>query len=119
LNVLPFLPIIALLPFIAVLVRAFMLFDELIRAEYEHHRSAWEADRRPSGFFWRAPQRVFLVSQLARQRLAYSLLFRTPPWIAGSPALVALLRRFRIAVLVWNIAALILLVIFLWVLPNG
>ena len=30
----------------------FFLFDLIVRAEYSDHRSAWEADGQPHGFFW-------------------------------------------------------------------
>jgi len=112
----PYLIAIPLVPLIAVLLYAFALFDRLVRAEYEQHRPAWETDGRPAGFFWRAQECDFLFSKLAKMRLTLVWLFRTPAWITGSPALAAMLRRHRFAVLVWNIGVLIWFGIFLSVL---
>jgi len=109
----PYLIAIPLVPLIAVLFYAFVLFDRLLRAEYEQHRPAWETDGRPAGFFWRAQECGFITSHLARARLSFAWLFRTPAWIAGSPVLAAMLRRHRFAVLVWNIGLLIWFGIFL------
>jgi len=49
--------LIPLLPLVLVLLYGFVLFDRLLRPEYETHRQSWEADGRPSGFFWR-PERA-------------------------------------------------------------
>ncbi len=109
----PYLLVIFLFPLIAVLFYAFVLFDRLLRAEYKQHRSAWVTDGRPSGFFWRAQECDFLLSKLARLRLTFVWLFRTPPWVASSPSLAAMLWRLRFAVLVWNIGILVLFVVLL------
>jgi len=109
----PFLIAILLVPLIGVLLYAFVLFDRLLRAEYEQHRPAWEIDGRPAGFFWRAQECDFLFSKLAKMRLTLVWLFRTPAWVASSPDLVAMLRRHRIAVLIWNVGVLIWFVLFL------
>src|SRR5438270_7914412 len=109
----PYLIAILFVPLTAVLFYAFVLFDRLVRAEYEHHRPAWESDGRPAGFFWRAQECDFFTSKLMRIRLTLGWLFRTPAWIASSPALVTILRRHRVAVLIWNIGVLVLFVLFL------
>jgi hypothetical protein len=90
-----------------------VLFDRLLRAEYEQHRPAWETDGRPAGFFWRAQECDFLFSKLAKMRLTLVWLFRTPAWVEMSPVLVTVLRRHRIAVLIWNIGVLIWFFFFL------
>ena len=113
----PYLLAIAFVPLIAVLLYAFVLFDRLLRAEYEQYRQAWETDGRPAGFFWRAEECDFLLSKFARLRLTFAWLFRTPSWIASSPSLIATLRRHRLAVLVWNLGVLVLFILFLRVLP--
>ena len=103
-------PVLLLAP---LLFYAFFLFDRLVQAEYQEHREAWEADGRPAGFFWRPPGSGFLAGGPARTRLALALLFRTPGWIAESPALTAQLRRHRGLVLVWNVSILIAFAFFL------
>ena len=104
---------ISLAVLVIVLLYAFVLFDRLIRAEYEQHRQFWEADGRPAGFFWRAAECSFMTSQFAKTRLTLVWLFRTPAWIAGSPVLRTRLRQHRWAVLVWNVGILIWFVFFL------
>jgi hypothetical protein len=107
--------LIPLVPLVAVLLYAFVLFDRLLRAEYELHRAVWEADGKPAGFFWRPAECGWfnLLSHLARLRLTMSWLFRTPLWVAESPALKACLIRHRLAVLIWNVGVLIWFVVLL------
>jgi hypothetical protein len=99
--------------FIGVLFYAFVLFDRLLRAEYEQHRPAWETDGRPAGFFWRAKECRFITSHLARARLSFAWLFSTPAWVAGTSDLTSMLRHIRYAVFVWNVGILILFGMFL------
>jgi len=108
----PYLVVITLVPLIGVLLYAFVLFDRLLRVQYEEHRSAWEADGRPAGFFWRAQECDFLKRYLSRARLAFAWLFRTPTWIERSSASAAMLSRHRFIVLIWNIGILIWFVSF-------
>jgi hypothetical protein len=107
-----FLP---LFPLVMVLLYGFVLFDRLLRAEYEGHRQIWEADGRPRGFFWRpAESSSFdILSQVARLRLNFAWLFRTPSWIAESPLYKVSLRKHRLAVLIWNVGVLVWFVFFL------
>jgi hypothetical protein len=102
-----------MLPFCAVLVYGFISFDRLLRIEHEQNRPAWEVDGRPAGFFWRARECSWMRSDLARGRLAFVWLFRTPSWVSDSAASTVALRRFRLAVLMWNIGVLLWLVILL------
>src|SRR5215472_5510231 len=90
-----FIPFIALM---SVLLYAFVLFDRLLRAEHDSHRLAWEADGRPTGFFWRPPECSGFSpsSWMARMRLTLVWLFRAPSWVIESPALAALLRKHRL-----------------------
>jgi hypothetical protein len=90
-----------------ILICALALFDRLIRAEYEQHRPTWETDGRPAGIFWRARECRFITSDLARTRLSFVWLFRTPTWVAGSPDLAAVMRRHRGVVVIWHIAIVI------------
>ena len=108
----PLVIILPLLPLIAVLLYAFILFDRLLRSEYQHHRNLWEADGRPAGFFWHAPECEFITSHLVRSRLVFSWLFRTPSWIMGSPEFTKQLRNHRWAVLLWNVGVLVWAVFF-------
>ena len=101
-----------LLPLIAALMYAFVLFDRLVRAHYENHRDDWEKTGRPAGFFWRAVECHSYRSHLARARLSLVWLLRTPAWIAHSPALAVTLRRLRLAVVTWNVGILTWLAAF-------
>jgi hypothetical protein len=105
--------IIFLALLLIVLFYAFLLFDRLIRAEYEQHRQIWEADGRPAGYFWRPAECTLIASRFAKSRLSLVWLFQTPAWIANSPVLRALLRQHRLAVLIWNVGILVWAVFFL------
>jgi len=108
----PLAVIISAIPFVCVLYYAFALFDRLLRAEYQEHRQIWEADGRPSGFFWRAQECDFLRSQLSRMRLSALWLCRTPEWIAGSESLTICLRRLRQVLLIWCAGMLFWVILF-------
>jgi hypothetical protein len=112
----PYLIAILLAPLVIVLLYGFALFDRLLRAEYEQHRPVWEKNGKPAGFFWHARECSVITSHLARIRLSFAWLFWTPLWITDSPLLVTMLRRYRFAVLVWNIGIVAWFVIFLGVL---
>ena len=91
---------------ISALLYSFAMFDRLVRAEYEQDRQAWEADGRPRGFFWRAPECTWFRSAWAINRLSFVWLFKTPTWAAPSAICRGWLRRLRICVLAWNIIIL-------------
>src|SRR5437016_1928179 len=101
---------------IPLLLYAFFAFDRFVRAEYENARGAWEADGRPRGFFWKAPECTLYRSTWALYRLSFLCLFATPSWAAVSPASRNSLRRWRISVLAWNIVIIAALVFAAWVL---
>ena len=108
------LPVLVLLAVaVAALLYAFVLFDRLVRAEYSSDRRSWEADGRPHGFLWRAPESTWFRRSLATPRLSLAWVFKTPAWAAASPTHRRLLRRFRICVLAWNaiLVGLLLLVL--------
>ena len=71
------------------------------------------------GRFCLAAQCAMIRSGWACNRLMLIWPLWTPAWIASSPALVSMLRRCRIAVLVWNIGILVWFGLFLSVLFLG
>jgi hypothetical protein len=89
------------------LLYSFLMFDRLVKAEYAMNRIDWEADGKPRGFFWNAPECTFFRSNLARNRLSFHWLFSTPLWAMASPECQTWLRRLRICVLAWNILVVI------------
>jgi len=92
----------SLMASLGLLFCSFAMFDRLVRAEYETNRGAWEADGRPRGFLWRAPECTWLRSDFARVRLSLVWLFSTPTWAAESVTYRSWLSRLRICVLAWN-----------------
>lgn len=98
----PLVPLVLLMALPA-LVYSFLMFDRLVRAEYEHDRAAWEADGKPRGFFWHAPECTWPRSPWSVHRLSVLWLFTTPEWTAKAPDSRIALRRLRVAVGVWCI----------------
>lgn len=96
---------------VPLLVYAFLMFNRVVRTEYETYRAAWEADGKPCGFFWRAPECTYFRSGWATNRLSFIWLFRTPSWAANSTDCRSWLKRLRICALAWN-----LLMVFLFLL---
>ena len=97
---------IILAPAAFALLYSFAILDRLVRTEYAQDRSAWEADGRPHGFFWRAPECTWFRSAWATNRVSIVWLFKTPAWAASSATYRGWLKRLRICVLFWNVAVL-------------
>ena len=91
---------------VPLLFACFIAFDRLVRLEHASHRSAWESDGRPRGFFWSPAEAAALRSHFARQRLSFTWLFSTPDWMRPDPSALRLVRRLRGLVLAWNLAIL-------------
>jgi hypothetical protein len=104
-------PVFAFLFFAAspVAIYSFVLFDRLVRAEYEHHRKAWLDDGEPVGMIWSPADWQHGGSWLARSRVMIVWLFKTPPWVSESEHR-DLLRRYRIYSCVAEAMFLVLIV---------
>ena len=101
-----------MLPLVIVLLYGFISFDRLLRLEHDQNYAAWDQDGRPAGFFWRTRECSWISSYVARNRLSFRWLFRTPVWISDSPACARALRQFRLAVLIWNTGVVLWAVIY-------
>ena len=71
------------------------------------HRSAWESDGRPRGFFWSPAEATAFGSYFAQQRLSLAWVFSTPHWARQDPAAARSLKHLRRLVLVWNVAMVV------------
>ena len=98
------LAIILLAVLVAVLLRAFLSFDRLVKLEYAKYKDAWTRDGGPSGFFWHAPENGWLGGHLAKNKLAFYWLFHTPAWASNEPEAAAYFRSLRVSILIWNVA---------------
>jgi hypothetical protein len=107
-----------MLPLMIVLLYGFISFDRLLRLEHDQNYAAWDQDGRPAGFFWRTRECSWIRSYVARNRLSFRWLFRTPSWVSQSAASVLALRRFRLAVLIWNVGGILWVVIYFFVLRH-
>jgi hypothetical protein len=98
----------------------FIIFDRLVRTEYEHYHEQWIADGEPSGVFWRPQGRPRHSNWRALGRVSWSWLFRRPDWVAqGSENMKALI-RYRISnCLLFAIFLMLLMLLFLILIaPN-
>ena len=87
------------------LFAGFLAFDLLVSREYTVHREQWVRDGRPFGIMWRprAADRTGSASaHLAKLRVQFVWLFRTPQWVSGDAAARRLLWLLRVSALVWN-----------------
>ena len=109
-----------LLILLSLLLACFFAFDRVVRVEYASHRSAWESDGRPRGFFWRPSEATLFGSYFAQQRLSLTWLFWTPTWARHDQSASRLLKRLRCLVLAWNLAIIVAAVIvWLWGMQAG
>src|SRR5438477_12760588 len=91
-----------MLPLVIVLLYGFISFDRLLRLEHDQNYAAWDQDGRPAGFFWRTRECSWISSYVARNRLSFRSLFRTPVSIPDSPASPRPLPQFSLALLLSN-----------------
>jgi hypothetical protein len=104
-----------LLLLVPLLLACFIAFDRLVRFEYASHRSAWESDGRPRGFFWCPAEATAVGSYFAQQRLSLTWLFSTPHWARQDPSASRLLQHLRRLVLAWNLAMVVAAaIVWLW-----
>jgi hypothetical protein len=82
------------------------LIDAVVSREYRDARPSWEADGRPRGFAWRAPEQNFFVGgTAARLKVMNRWLFADPPW--ATVVIRRLLRAYRAASAVQLVAIVI------------
>jgi hypothetical protein len=91
----------------SILIGAFITFDKILKIQYSEFKSTWEADGRPYGFFWKPKDTQWLRSSLAKIRISYQWLFRTPHWAQDSKTTRKYFIRFCLLVLCWNVGLLI------------
>ena len=65
---------------------SFRAFDKIVSAEYRQHRTQWESDGRPGGFFW-MPQEGDLGGTILRTRMLIFWMFARPKWSRSDTAL--------------------------------
>lgn len=92
---------------------AFATFTSLVKWQHANHRAAWEADGRPSGYFWNPASGLFarLGAHWAMNVVMLRWLFTTPAWAEGDQRARRFLRRYRACVAIWNAGVI---AAFLW-----
>lgn len=107
-----FNPLLLLILF-PVLIAGFITFDKLVRLEYSSHRTDWEEDGKPHGFFWvptesksAAGWLVNVGSSAASWRTSFAWLFFTPEWVRGDEKALRLIFWLRILVFTWNLGTI-------------
>ena len=114
--------VVIVVSYFPVLFVSFFLFDQIVRVEYLDHRSAWEADGQPHGFFWVPQEAAFargllvrLGSSFAQRRIWRTWLFSTPGWIKRDRHTRNLLYWWRALIFGWLalFASFLLFLVFL------
>jgi hypothetical protein len=88
--------------FVALLI-VFVLYERLVKRQYQVAREVWEADGRPPGFGW-APPGTSVMRSWTRGKVMGRWIQSTPPWIRQDPTALALQRRMRLAWLIGIVA---------------
>ncbi len=89
-------------------------FDKIVWAEYRQHRTQWESDGRPCGFFW-MPHEGDLGGIILRSLMLISWMFARPKWSRSDAALDRLFETLRLCgvLQVLSIPAVIFLLVAL------
>jgi len=79
----------------ALMFTSMVRFDRLLQHEHRHHPDQWDADGKPTGYFW-MPEGTPLRMNPAGGRIATAWLFRkAPQWIESDEVGFRLLHAFR------------------------
>ena len=101
-----------LLASFALIGASMVLFDRVLKHEHRHHPEQWEADGKPTGYFW-IPEGTPLRMNPSGGRVATAWLIRkAPQWTESDAAASRLLHSFR-TIGRWAIASLILALLLL------
>lgn len=111
---------VVVLLLIAGLITAFWSFDQLLRLQYTIDKPGWEQDGQPCGFLlWTPPEATYgrwkftkPSSIAARNRSSITCVFTTPPWMRQNEYARTLLWQYRLLVLLWNVAGIVILLLF-------
>ena len=98
--------VLAWVSFMLVVLVTCLTFDKLVRLQYASHRTKWEEDGRPRGFFFRPPETralgglfVTRSSSWAFQKCSVLWVLSTPEWMRQDPRALRLVVRLRILML--------------------
>jgi hypothetical protein len=112
---------IVLILHLAVLIGAFIVFDQIVRLEYSQYKKVWEADGRPHGFFWVPSESKFaggwlvsLRSSRAFRRASVAWLFSTPNWMRRDIRALKRVYLLRALVFTWNFGLAITIAVYLF-----
>jgi hypothetical protein len=90
---------------------SFAAFDQLLRIEYEWHRSAWIEDGMPHGLFWVPPEAKMFGGWLVRGSSAFAShrcwlvwLFSRPTWVMEDQSAKKAHIRWRLMVVLANVS---------------
>jgi hypothetical protein len=108
---------LTLVAYLVALLYSFVMFDRLLRLEYDEHRAAWEQDGCPRGFFFHPPGIAFWQSRLAFYRVAFLWPLRRPAWVGESTDAAVSLRQLRTS-LIAGCAALAVMMVSLILMPK-
>jgi hypothetical protein len=93
------------------LISCFVVYERLVKRQYEIARDAWEADGRPPGVFW-APAGTSVMRSWTRGGALTRWLWSSPSWVTADKKARELQRALRIAGAVGLLAWLWLAVVF-------
>lgn len=106
-----------------VLLYGFYSFDRVVLEQYRNYRAEWERVGKPHGIYWRHSEGSWLPwlfsSGWATNRITFAWLFKTPDWVKQSPTAQVWLRRYRVSTLLWNVMAVVAVVIDLYRMSQG
>jgi len=105
---------------ILILLIDFILFDKILRFEYENHREIWEEDQKPIGILWVPDKASVLYGSYARNSLAIKWLFKNPQWAQNERKVTEWLHWHRrlIFIFVAGIFLKFLLEIITWIVGS-
>jgi hypothetical protein len=98
--------VLAWVAFMLTVLMTCWTLDKLVRLQYASHRTKWEEDGKPSGFFFRPPETRVLgglfvtsSSSWAFQKCSFLWVLSTPEWMQEDQRALELVIRLRVLTL--------------------
>jgi len=92
------------------LLSAFLMFDRIVKFQFENYRDEWEKSGKPNGVFTSIGDSTFLTSSLSRNIKLISWAFASDEWMKKEPSIIKKVWLMRSAVYVFWLVWIIVVV---------
>lgn len=92
------------------LLSAFLIFDRIVKFQFESYQDEWEKSGKPDGFFLSIGDSSFLTSSLSRNVRLLSWTFASDEWMKKEPSIIKKVWLMRSSVYVFWLVWVVLVI---------